>query len=100
VCISKITCAAERRIPRWGGEVGAQKHSIEKREHDQIINLGEKKDAPAAAALGAICDLCYHNAARAIARIAHFLDLEEEAFEEIFTGSSSHLGDAPGFRPR
>src|SRR5713101_1525440 len=42
---------------------------------------------PLRRALGAICDSCYHNAARAIARIAHFLDLEEEAFEEIFPGS-------------
>jgi hypothetical protein len=37
--------------------------------------------------LGAIYDSCYHNGARAIGRIAHFLDLEEEAFEEIFSGS-------------
>ncbi len=30
---------------------------------------------------------CYHDVARRMGRIAHFLDLEEEAFEEIFTGS-------------
>ncbi len=46
-----------------------------------------KRMHPLRRGLGAIYDTCYHNAARAIARIAHFLDLEEEAFEEIFPGS-------------
>jgi len=50
---------------------------------------------PLRRARGAIYSSCYHNAARAIARIAHFLDLEEEAFEEI-----GPAGLRPPLRPR